>query len=116
MGNKSYFRRSDKIELYVWEGPHTEDMIKITRQLLKLSNDDNFIRQNMKRHGVADENIPHAIPVTKNKAIADKAFYDLIKDAVNNSVQVDTDKIEDVWKDTFPKNYRFIMERTKTGK
>jgi hypothetical protein len=63
-----------------------------------------------KRHGFTDENIPYALEVTNNKAIEDKAFYEYIKNAVNNSVKVDTEKVEGVWTDSFQKSYQFIIK------
>jgi len=105
-----------KFELYVWDGQHTDEIIKITHRLLELYKDKDFITHDLKRHGVLDENIPHAIEVTNNKAIKDKAFYEYIKNAVNNSVHVDTVKIEGIWNDSFQKSYKFIIENTKNGK
>ena len=99
-----------KFELYVWEGQHTDDMIKITKHLLELYNDKDFIEQDLKRHGITDEKTPHALMVTNNKAIEDNFFYEYIKDAVNNSVKVDTEKIEGVWTDSFQKSYQFIIQ------
>lgn len=99
-----------KFELYVWEGQYTDDMIKMTERLLELYNDKDFIEKDLKRHGIIDENIPDAFVVTNNKAIEDKAFYEYIKDAVNNSVKVETEKIEGVWTDSFSKSYQFIIQ------
>ena len=99
-----------KFELYVWEGKHTDDMIKMTKRLLEHYNDTDFVIQDLKRHGFTDDNIPHALEVTNNKAIEDKIFYEYIKDAVNNSVKVDTEKVEGVWTDSFQKFYQFIIQ------
>ena len=99
-----------KFELYVWEGKHTDDMINMTKRLLEHYNDTDFVIQDLKRHGFTDENIPHALEVTNNKAIEDKIFYEYIKEAVNNSVKVDTEKVEGIWTDSFQKSYRFIIQ------
>lgn len=99
-----------KFELYVWEGKQTDDMIKMTKRLLENYNDTDFVIQDLKRHGFTDENIPYALEVTNNKAIEDKAFYEYIKNAVNNSVKVDTEKVEGVWTDSFQKSYQFIIQ------
>jgi hypothetical protein len=99
-----------KFELYVWEGQHTDDIIKMTKRLLQLYNDKDFIQQDLKQHEIADSKIPHALEVTNSKAIEDKAFYQYIKDAVNSSVKVDTNKIEGVWSDDLQKSYEFIIQ------
>jgi len=102
---------SEKIELYVWDAKQIGDLVKVSRRISELSADENFIRQDLKRHGIADEDIPEAIRITKNGNEKDRAFYDLIKDAMNDSVKVVTRKIEDVWNDEFPKLYEFIIEK-----
>ncbi len=99
-----------KFELYVWKRKHTDEMIKMTQRLLELYNDKNFIQQDLQRHGFTGENTPHAITATNNKVIEDKAFYNYIKDAVNNSVQIVTDKIEGIWSDRAQKSYEFVIE------
>lgn len=104
-----------KFELYVWEGKHTNDMIKMTKHLLEHYNDPDFVIQDLKQHGFTDNNIPHALEMTNNKAIVDKKFYEYIKDAVNNSVKVDTEKVEGVWTDSFQKSYQFIIQQTKNA-
>jgi hypothetical protein len=64
----------------------------------------------LKRHGVADADLPAAIEKAQQKAIKDKAFYEYIKDAVNNSIQIDTLKITDSWNDDNDKSYEFIIQ------
>lgn len=102
--------KSTKFELYIWDGQHTDDMIKMIKHLLELYDDSDFIKQDLKQRGVADENMHNALAVINNKAIEDKIFYEYIKDAVNNSVKVDTEKIEGVWTDSFEKTYSFIIQ------
>jgi hypothetical protein len=99
-----------KFELYVWEGQVTEAMLMMSYRLLQTYNDKNLIILDLKRHGVADEDIPDAVEKAQQKAIKDKAFYEYIKDAVNNKVQVVTQKIEDVWQDDNNKSYEFIIQ------
>jgi hypothetical protein len=99
-----------KFELYVWEGQVTEAMLMMSYRLLQTYNDKNLIILDLKRHGVADEDIPGAVEKARQKAIKDKAFYEYIKDAVNNKVQVVTQKIEDVWQNDANKSYEFIIQ------
>jgi hypothetical protein len=99
-----------KFELYVWQGKNTDDMIKMTKHLVELYNDEEFIKQDLKKHGVADENISKALEATKNKAIDDNTFYKFIKDAVNNRVKITTPKIEGIWSDNFEKSYKFVIQ------
>ena len=103
-----------KFELYVWEGQHADNMIKMTKRLLELYNDKNFIEQDLKRHGITNENIPHALTVTDNKAIEDKNFYEYIKNAVNNSVNIETKKIEGIWTESFKNITSLLYSRQKT--
>ena len=99
-----------KFELYVWEGKHTDNMINDMRLLLKYYNDTELVIQDLKRHGITDESIPHALGMTNNQAIKDKIFYEYIKEAVNNSVKVDTEKVKGLWTDSFQKSYQFIIQ------
>jgi len=98
-----------KFALYVWDGQQTEDLIKSTQKLLELYNDKDSIREDLKRRGFADEQIPGVLEKVNSKSSEDKVLYEYIKDAVNNYVQIDTDKIEGIWKDSFEKLYYFTI-------
>ena len=50
-----------KFELYVWDGDQTDDMIRITKQLLELYKGEEFIQADLLQHGIKEENIPDAI-------------------------------------------------------
>lgn len=93
-----------KFELYVWEGQQTEDLVKSTQRLLELYNDKDFLRQDLKRHGFTDENMNDALASINNKAPEDAALYQYIKDAINNSIKIDTVKIEGIWSDSFKRS------------
>ena len=99
-----------KFELYVWEGQQADEIIKVTKHLLELYNNKAFLEQDLKKHGIAEDNIPKALESTSSKAIEDKIFYDFIKEAVNSTVNVTTARIEGVWSDGFQKSYQFIIE------
>ena len=98
-----------KFELYVWEGKQTDDLINVTKDLVEFYNNTDLIIQDLKRRGITDENIPHALEVTNTQAIEDKIFYEYIKEAVNNSVKMDTEKAKGIWTDSFQKSYQFII-------
>lgn len=99
-----------EFEIYVWKGQQTDSLIFRTRKSLINMGDDDFIRQDLIRHGVDEKNIADAITITKNKKREEEIFYELIKDAPNNSVQIQTQKIEGIWSDNSPKIYEFIIE------
>lgn len=100
-----------KVEIYVWKGSETDKMIKMTKRLLELYNDEKFIIKDLKNHKIPDENIPDALKVTQMKGIEDKLFYDLIKDAINNSINIQPIKIKDTWIDASSKKYKFVAKR-----
>jgi hypothetical protein len=99
-----------KFELYVWEEKAAADIIEVTKQLLKFYDDKEFLEQNLERHGITGKNMAHALLVTDRQAIENKKLYSYIKDAVNNSVRIDTEKIEDTWFDDSPKSYHFVIQ------
>jgi G3E family GTPase len=99
-----------RFELYMWEGKQVVDIIEATRQLLKLYDDKELIEQDLKRHGITGKSMAHALLVADRQAIEDKKFYFYIKDAVNNSVRIDTKKIEGTWFDDSPKSYQFVIQ------
>jgi hypothetical protein len=101
---------STRFEIYVWDGLMTAGLISTTKRLLELYKDESFIRKDLSRHGVAEENIPAAIEATQKKGRDDLALFEQIKDAMNANVQIYTGKIEDVWLDVSPKQYEFIIE------
>ncbi len=98
-------------ELYVWNGPLITTLIKSTKHLLELSGDKEFVKEDLRKHGVAETKIPAAIRATDKKRMDDMAFFEEIKDATNDSVQIYTEKIKDVWLDILPKRYQFVIER-----
>jgi hypothetical protein len=99
-----------RFEIYVWDGLMTVGLINTTKRLLDLYNDESFIRTDLSRHGVAEENIPAAVEATQKKGREDLALFEQIKDAINANVQIYTEKIQDVWLDVSPKQYEFIIE------
>jgi hypothetical protein len=98
-----------KFELYVWEGKIADEMIKMTAHLLALYNNQDLITQDLKKHNIPDNEIPGALEKTNNKAIEDRAYYEFIKDAVNNTAKIDPPKIEDTWNHSFQKSYKFVV-------
>lgn len=56
-----------KIELYVWEGKDTDALIQVTKHLLDLYSNESFLRQDLKRHGIAEEQMAEALQATENK-------------------------------------------------
>jgi hypothetical protein len=101
---------SPKIELYVWEGPHTDYNIKRMQRLMELYDDEDFIKGDLRSHGVSEGTLPNAIRATQNKAAEDRTFYEWIRTVVNSSVNIYTDKIEDEWTDSSPRYYQFTIE------
>lgn len=97
-------------ELYVWEGKNVADIIEATRRLLEIYDDKEFIGQDLKRHGITDEGMAHALLAADRKAVEDKKFYYYIKDTINNSVSIHTEKIVGTWFDDSPKSYHFIIQ------
>ena len=69
-----------KLFFPLWGG-----LIQNVKRLLVTLNDDNFIRQDLKKHKIPEENIAEAITITKNKIVEEKELYDLIKNAPNNN-------------------------------
>jgi hypothetical protein len=99
-----------RIELYIWEGEITDIMIRGTQLLLERLKDSDFIAKDLKNHGVADKEIPRAVEAAQKGAGKDRAFYEYIKDAINNSIEPQPTKINDIWNDTLPKSYQFIIQ------
>ena len=99
-----------RFEIYVWDGLMIVGLINTTKRLLELYKDESFIRTDLLRHGIAEENIPAAVEATQKKAIDDLALFEQIKDAINANVQIYTEKIQDVWLDVSPKQYEFMIE------
>ena len=52
----------------------------------------------------------------KEKSIVDRRFFEEIKDAINNSIEIYTDKISATWFDSIPKQYEFAIEQVKSDK
>jgi hypothetical protein len=98
-----------KFELYIQGGRLTANLIKSTQRLLELYKDKEFLVADLSRRGIAEENIPAAIEAAQKKSGEDKAFFEHIKDAVNDKIQVVTTRITDVWLDSWPKQYTFIV-------
>jgi hypothetical protein len=99
-----------RFKLYVWEGKAASDIIETTKQLLKFYDDKGFLEQNLERHGIIGKNMAHALLVIDRQTIENKKLYSYIKDAVNNSVRIDTEKIEGTWFDDSPKSYQFVIQ------
>jgi len=97
-------------ELHVWEGQFTVELIQRVCQLLQLYTDENGIRDDLRKRKVLEANIPLAIEIINNKAAEDKAFYELIKNAVNNSISVENNKIRGTWENSLPKSYEFVIQ------
>jgi len=103
-------------ELHVWGGQFTVDLIQRVRQLLQQYTDENGIREYLIEQKILEVNIPLAIEIINNKAAEDKAFYERIENAVNNSISVDNSKISGVWEDGFPKAYKFVIQTMENEK
>lgn len=104
---------STYFELHVWEGQFTVDLVQRVGQLLQHYLDENDIRQYLREQKILEENIPLAIEIIKNKAAEDKAFYERIVNAFNNSISVENSKIRGVWEDGLPKTYEFVIQVRK---
>jgi len=98
-----------RFELYVWRGEEAIDLIEATRELLERYEDEKFLEEDLKRHGIVGENMKHALSVISKQAPEDKEFYLSIKDAINHLVKVHPEKIKGIWLDNSPKSYQFVI-------
>ena len=57
-----------RFELYVWQGEEAIDLIEDTRESLKLFEDEKFVEENLKRHGLIGERMKHALSVASKQA------------------------------------------------
>jgi hypothetical protein len=99
-----------RFELYVWQGEEAIDLIETTRELLELYEDEKFIEEDLKRHGIVGESMKHALSAISKQAPEDKEFYFSIKDAINHLVKVHSEKIKGIWLDNSPKSYQFVIQ------
>ncbi len=97
-----------RFELYVWRGEESIDLIKTTRELLERYEDEKLLEEDLKRRGIAGENMKHALLAISKQALEDKKFYLSIKDTINHLIKVHPEKIEGIWLDDSPKLYQFI--------
>ncbi len=113
--NNDYTATSEptNFELYVWDGQLITGLIKSTKRLLELYSDKEFVQGDLRGHEVTEASIPGAMKVVNKKRADDIAFFERIKDAINDSVQIYTDKIKGSWLDVLPKHYQFVIERIK---
>jgi hypothetical protein len=63
-----------RFELYVWRGEKAIDLIEDIRESLKIFEDDKFVEENLKRHGIVGERLKHALSVARKQAAEDKEF------------------------------------------
>ena len=96
-------------ELYVWQGEEAIDLIETTRELLERYEDEKFIEEDLKRHGIVGESMKHVLLAISKQAPEDKEFYLSIKDAINHLVKVHPKKIAGIWLDDSPKMYQFVI-------
>ena len=99
-----------KFELYVWSGDLVLDLIKSTKHILELYEDNKTIHAGLLNHGIREEDFAFAIELTREKSLNDRELFNEIKDAINDRVVVYTDRVEDVWIDASSKQYQFIIE------
>lgn len=99
-----------RFELYVWNGKVAAGLIESTRQSLELYRGKAFVEQDLKQYGIADENIAQALLAIDRQAAEERKFYSYVKDAINNLVKIETEKLEGIWFDDSPKLYQFIIQ------
>lgn len=102
---------STKFELYVRSGNNTTDLIEAIRRILKLYEDQDAIRKDLRGSQVNEADIDMALANLQNKKFEELAFYEFIEKAVNHHIHSNPEKIEGVWKDSVPKVYRFAIEK-----
>jgi hypothetical protein len=98
-----------KFELSIYDGQFVLGLTRSMKQLLALYNDKGFIREDLMRHGIVEDNLSTAIEATERKRKEDVALYERIKDSVNDKIDVNVPKLEGVWSDALPKHYQFIV-------
>ena len=98
-----------RFELYVWRGEEATDLIKTTKELLELYEDEKRLEEGLKQRGIVGENMKHALLAISKQAPEDKEFYLSIKDAINHLVKVHPEKIKGIWLDNSPKSYQFVI-------
>ena len=98
-----------RFELYVWRGEEAIDLIETTRELLERYEDEKFIEEDLKRHGIVGERMKHALLVISKQVPEDKEFYLSIKGATNHLIKVHPEKIKGIWLDNSPKSYQFVI-------
>jgi hypothetical protein len=79
------------------------------KRLLSLYKDEASIQKDLLVRGVKEDNLSEAIKVTREKSREDMILFEQIKDAVNSSIQVYEPKIEGIWLDALPKQYKFVV-------
>jgi hypothetical protein len=108
-GNHFESQTPTKFELYIWDGQSTSELIETTKRLLGIYNDEASIQKDLSRRGVGEDYLSDALKATREKSREDMALFEQIKDAVNGSVQVHTSRIEGIWLDDLPKQYKFAV-------
>ncbi|MFB3388280.1 hypothetical protein [Flavobacterium sp. LAR06] len=101
--------QSLKIEVFALDANSTKSVKENSKNYINITTQKEALEKNLKESGFSDQNIIAASQAIKNVAVGQMEIYNLFKDSKNDTVQILTDKIEDIWNDESNKIYKFTI-------
>ena len=104
------FPTPTRFQLSVWSSRETTDFVNITKKIIDIYNNEDFIRQDLTSRGISEEAILDALPDIRKKAKKDIILLEEVKDAINGHIIAYTPVVKGVWQDELPRQYQFAIE------
>jgi hypothetical protein len=101
--------KSSKIQVFPLDALSTIHIRDSSKNYINTTTNKEALKKHLKQSGFTDDNITAANTVINNTATKQMEIYNQFKNSKNDTFEIKTENIEDIWIDNTNKIYKFII-------